>query len=157
MKYFGLIADVGATLHPHGTGSTRLHVTFTCFFYNSCSIERFFKFKDAVPDLLSSSVVYRFACAQCSATYIGETSRHLYSRIAEHQGRSPRTGQLLKNVNSNVFKHFLDTGHDINTNNFEILTSAPNGNLKILESVFIEKLKPSLNLTVSSTPLTILG
>ena len=29
MKYFGLIADVGATLHPHATGSTRLHVTIT--------------------------------------------------------------------------------------------------------------------------------
>ena len=106
---------------------------------------------------MSSSVVYKFACAQCSATYVGETSRHLYSRIAEHQGRSPRTGQLLQNVNSNVFKHFLDSGHDINTNSFEILTLAQNSNLKILESVYIEKLKPSLNLTVSSTPLTILG
>ena len=102
-------------------------------------------------------MVYKFVCAQCSATYVGETSRHLYSRISEHRGRSPRTGHVLSNVSSNVFKHYLDTGHEIENKDFEILISDGGSNLKILESVLIEKLKPALNLTVSSTPLTILS
>ena len=42
-----------------------------------------------------SSVVYKFTCA-CKATYVGETSRRLNTRIIEHLG---------KDRNSHVFKH----------------------------------------------------
>ena len=36
-----------------------------------------------------------FSCGQCTSTYIGETYRHLSTRIVEHKGIAIRTGQTL--------------------------------------------------------------
>jgi len=36
---------------------------------------------------LRSRVVYKFTCAGCNACYIGETSRHLSTRVREHLSR----------------------------------------------------------------------
>ena len=41
-------------------------------------------------------MVYQFKCAGCSACYIGETTRHLSSRIVEH---------LKTDKNSHIYKH----------------------------------------------------
>ena len=43
-----------------------------------------FSVKDPVPFDLRSRVVYKFLCAGCNASYIGETSRHLSTRVREH-------------------------------------------------------------------------
>ena len=56
-------------------------------------IKMFFSFKDPIPDALKSMVVYQFTCAGCD---IGETSRHLATRVKEH---------LSIDKNSHVFKH----------------------------------------------------
>ena len=45
---------------------------------------------------LKSSVVYKFTCAGCGSRYVGETSRHLSTRIKEHLG---------SDKNSYIFKH----------------------------------------------------
>ena len=47
-------------------------------------LNSFFSLKDVPRASLKSSVVYRFTCASCSASYVGETSRHLTTRIKEH-------------------------------------------------------------------------
>ena len=125
-------------------------------FKNQFSIGSFFQYKDRVPRMLSSNVVYLYTCALCGATYCGETSRHLQTRIAEHQGISSRTGRPLTNTNSTIFNHKFDTGHSVNVNSFEIVQKCKPGSTKIHESIYIHRNKPSLNNSESSVPLAIL-
>ena len=92
----------------------------------------------------------------CSATYVGETTRHLRTRISEHRGLSPRSGLPVSSKNnSNIYAHYIDTGHDILPSQFEIV-----GNqdfyLKIAESLIIHKTKPNLNSSHTSVPLNII-
>ena len=124
-------------------------------FKNSFSINSFFQFKDSIPTMIQSNVVYLYSCAQCSATYCGETSRHLQTRICEHRGVSSRTGQLLSKTNSNIFNHFLESGHPVNSNSFKIIQKCKPGSTKIHESILIHKNSPSLNSKESSMPLAI--
>ena len=44
---------------------------------------------------MRTSLLYKFSCAQCASTYIGLTRRMLRTRVAEHAGRSYRTGVIL--------------------------------------------------------------
>ena len=115
----------------------------------------FFKYKDTVPKELRSNVVYKYTCPQCSGTYVGETSRHLKTRIAEHRGVSARTGRQMCNVRSNIFQHRVDTGHTVTPDAFEVLHSGSE-NIKLTESILIHSLKPSLNTNLYSTPLNVL-
>ena len=126
-------------------------------FVNSFNIGSFFKFKDVVPNLMRSNVVYEYKCSQCGDTYIGETTRHLATRIAEHRGVSARTGKpMLKQPNSNIFMHYLETGHEIVKEDFKVLCS-DSQNLKISESLLIHQKKPNLNSMATSVPLRIVG
>ena len=106
--------------------------------------------------MLRGNIVYKYSCPQCNAGYVGETTRHLYTRISEHRGLSPRTLKFLsKDPNSRIFDHYLDSGHEISENIFEIVTSC-NFDLKTVESIAIKLLKPSLNTHNSSISLDIL-
>ena len=63
---------------------------------------------------MKSNNVYKNLCWQCDATYVGETSRHFYTRIAEREGISRRINRpYSKSPNFNIYKHFLDTDHKI--------------------------------------------
>ena len=66
--------------------------------FDVSKISSFFSTKDRTPDHLTSNVVYQFKCLGCNATYIGETRRHLCTRIEEH---------TEKDKNSHIFKHLL--------------------------------------------------
>ena len=46
-----------------------------------------FSVKDPVPVELRSNVVYKFTGGSCTSCYVGETSRHLSTRICEHLNR----------------------------------------------------------------------
>ena len=64
--------------------------------FNSFKIKNYFAYKDPIPNDLKSFLVYKFTCARCSSSYIGETRRHFKNRIEEH----------IKNDNkSHIFKH----------------------------------------------------
>ena len=104
----------------------------------------FFKFKDVLPASLSSSVIYKYTCRECSASYIGMTSKQLKIRISQHMGRSFRTGNINSNEinNSKIFEHFEQKDQPIRVEDFKILTSCPNEDLFILESIYIHKLNP---------------
>ena len=52
--------------------------------FNSFKIKNYFSYKDPIPDDLKSFLVYKFTCASCSSSYIGETCRHFKTRIEEH-------------------------------------------------------------------------
>ena len=131
------ISDLTSKFYPQ--------IDLNIIFENSLSIGSFFRYKDTIPELVRSYVVYKYSCAQCSATYVGESTRHLQTRICEHQNISHRTGKPYGVLGkSNIFKHFLDTGHKILPSQFEILSSANMSNIFVLESIFIHQLKPSL-------------
>ena len=121
-------------------------------------ISSFFPFKDKVPKLMRCGVVYLFKCRCCSASYVGQTTRHLHTRISEPLGISRITGKPSSNpVMSSIFPHLNSTGHSANFDDFEILSSySDTCELLIHESLLISKLKPSLNVQGSSIPLNLL-
>ena len=52
--------------------------------FSSFKVKNLISVKDYVPRSLRSYVVYKFKCAGCNSVYIGETSRHLSTRVREH-------------------------------------------------------------------------
>ena len=131
-----------------------LKVIFTC----DNLIKNYFKIKDKLPLSLVSSVVYQYSCGQCSSSYIGETVKQMKVRISQHKGRSFRTDKLsTTKINSSIFDHFISSNHNILDENFKILKHSNSFDLKILESIFIHKLKPNLNDHSTSTDLFILN
>ena len=51
--------------------------------FNSFKIKNHFSYKDPITDDLKSFLVYKFTCASCSSSYIGETCCHFKTRIEE--------------------------------------------------------------------------
>ena len=86
-----------------------------------------------------------------------KTRKQLKVRVSQHKGISFRTGNMLNSVEkSKILDHSLDSGHFTSDNNFKILDSCQPFNLRILESIYIHKIKPSLNDHASSVELSIL-
>jgi len=109
-----------------------------------------FSVKDPVPLDLRSRVVYKFSCAGCNACYIGETSRHLSTRIHEH---------LSRDRNSHIFQHLQQSEaccRFCSKNCFSIVDSAPNTLQLILkEAVHIRWENPTLNKQLKHADLTL--
>ena len=131
---------------------------FKIILVNKFTIGSLFPYKDRLPTHVRSSLVYQFCCSRCESTYVGSTSRTLGARVAEHMGRSYRTNSLLTSPShSSIRDHSFECDTRFNIDNFKILTSASNTqNLRILESLYIHKLRPPLNDTRSAVPLSII-
>ena len=65
--------------------------------FSSFKIRNTFSVKGPVPVELRSNVVYKLTCASCNSCYIGETSRHLTTRIREHLNRD-RTSHIFQHI-----------------------------------------------------------
>ena len=106
----------------------------------------FFSFKDKIFKGLKSCVVYYFKCRCCSASYVGQTVRHLNTRVSEHLGISALTGKESGSPKlTSILQHLNNTGHTASLDDFKILFSCPSSDeLIIRESLLISKLKPSL-------------
>ena len=92
-----------------------------------------------MPKYLRSFVAYRVTCLSCNTSYIGETTRHLTTRIKE---------LLETGSKSHIFKH-LNTNRNCkelrDTECFEIIDSATfSYRLKLKEAMHITWEKPSL-------------
>ena len=57
--------------------------------------------------LSETGVVYNIPCKQCDKSYIGQTSRELKTRIAEHQYAIKK-----RNMNNSIARHNILEGHD---------------------------------------------
>ena len=68
--------------------------------FTSFKIKNYFSYEDPIPDDLKSFLVYKFTCASCSSSYIGETCRHFKARIEQH---------IKKDKKSQNFKHLQST------------------------------------------------
>ena len=132
------------------------HVNIRLIFSNKFTIGQLFPFKDKIPASVRGNVVYKYQCRICDSTYIGETTRHYSTRVSEHRAVSPRTGAPLQKTNSNMYNHFLETGHFICEEDFCIIGSQLAGDLRTAESIFIHSQKPNLNNMTSSVELNIL-
>ena len=100
--------------------------------------------KDHQRQLTRSNIVYRPNCS-CGSFYIGQTRRNLVKRLEEHQS-SPNS-KVCNHLQSNPLLK-------IDFQNSQILTSCPDKHkYLILESLYIQLLKPNLNLDSSSYPL----
>ena len=64
--------------------------------FNSFKVKNYFSYKDPIPNYLKSFLVYKFTCASCSSSYIGETCHHFKTRIKEH---------IKKDNKYHIFKH----------------------------------------------------
>ena len=84
---------------------------------------------------------------------------YLASRVAEHSGRSLRTNRILAHPShSNIREHAQTCGTPITIDNFTILDSCSNTNdLRILESLYIFKDRPVLNIMQSAHPLCVVS
>ena len=127
-------------------------------FTNPITIGSFFTFKDVLPPLLKSRLVYRFTCPRCDrGTYIGSTKRMFKIRIDEHRGVSYRTNLPISHPTASAIRtHCFKCRHKINYKDFSIISSTKNNfRLLINESIEIKQTHPTLNSDVSSIPLCI--
>ena len=110
-----------------------------------------FSYKEPIPNDLKSFLVYKFACASCSSSYIAKTCRHSKTRIEEH----------IKMYNrSHIFKHLHSTATCFDSYSslcFKIIDKANSKfDLKIKEASHINWGKPSLNAQQKHVALTLL-
>ena len=114
---------------------------------NPFTISSFFKFKDALPKALCSSVIYKFRCAEngTASEYFGLTTRRLADRVAEHRGVSPRTRKLSSKPPLASFRNYsVNSSCDIDLNSVQVVSSDKSVfSLKILESIYIHKNRPN--------------
>ena len=109
-----------------------------------------FPFKDRIPANICSSVVYKFTCSSCQATYRGKTSRHFIVRCRETFGINKK-GISIKGASSSTRDHINETGHAAPFDDFCILNKANNNiDLLIHESLLILRDGLTLNQQNSS-------
>ena len=91
--------------------------------------------KSKIPDDLKSRVIYEITCSGCKSSYVGQTTRHLMTRLAEHARNSSPVGSHLENC----------TGH-APLINAKILDQCEDpGRLLTLEALYIARRQLTLN------------
>ena len=108
--------------------------------FGSFKVKNLIKVKDSVPRSLRSCVVYKFTCAGCNSVYVGETCRHISTRVREH---------LCTDKNSHVYKHlqnYKTCKDSCDESCFKVIDSAKTYHqLKIKEALHILWEGPNLN------------
>ena len=138
------------------------HIDPKLILANNHKIGTFFKYKDTLPKILQSSVIYKYCCPQstCGSVYVGSSIRSLLIRGLEHKGYSPYTGLPLpaqSKKHSAIRDHSENCSGVVSLNDFQIISSLRNPtDLRILESLYIATMKPNLNDKSSAFPLKII-
>ena len=127
---------------------------------NRLTIGSSFRVKEHLPVHLCSNVIYQYKCASegCTYSYVGSTERILHDRTCEHIGVSFCIGSRLTDPKpSSIREHSRLCLHSMQQDSFKIVGKCGKGDdLRLLESVFIQYLKPDLNNTETSAPLHII-
>ena len=130
------------------------HCSLKVIFKSSCRLSNLFSFKDRIPLMLRSGIVYNFTCVGCNANYYGKTIRHFKVRACEHLRISPLTGESVSPGPTAVSEHLKSCRCSPSLRSFKIITSESNDfKLTVMESLLIQRDKPPLNRTVKSMPL----
>ena len=81
-----------------------------------------FRFKDHVPQILTSGVVYKFYCKLCNESYYGECVRHIAVRSGELTGISPLTNKKVQpRKDSAACHHLLNCNNSFTFEDFSVL------------------------------------
>ena len=113
-------------------------------YFTSCKVGSFFSLKSKTPFNLRARVVYKFQCLSDSGTtYIGETKRHVVTRVNEHLAPKESNKSAIKD-------HILECNRckngQISVENFSVMKGCRNEyTCKISEALCIKKYKPVLN------------
>ena len=91
--------------------------------------------KPKVQDCFKSGSVYKIECPRCNSCYVGQTSRHVITRIKEHIKNGP------------VGNHFSQCNCQLSMYNVSLLYSSSRNvfHLMTLEALMIKDIKPCLN------------
>ena len=93
--------------------------------------------KSKIPKLLQSHVVYEIICPGCKSSYVGQTARHLTTRLCEHSRDSSHMGTHLK---------ICHRSEKFGKGNIKIIDKTSNPvKLLTLEALHIARRKPQLN------------
>ena len=155
--YFGQQSETMRTELKISLDKILPNFNFNISLVNKFTIGSFFNYKDKLPFAIRSSCVYKFSCAQCARSYVGSSTRSFHTRIAEHGGRSSRTGRNLSAPPfSAIREHCNSCNSIISPNNFKIIDYSKDvTSLRLIESLYIFKLKPDLNSMQTAFPLLI--
>lgn len=93
--------------------------------------------KPAIEKSFKSGIVYQITCPRCNSRYVGQSVRHLLTRIKEHSRTSTPVGSHFQSCNNNN----ISIDNDVKI----LATSNSQRQLLIKEALFINDLKPSLN------------
>ena len=105
--------------------------------------------KDAIPDMEKSGVICCILCAECLATYVGETKRKLCKRMDEHK-RAVRMADFNVSV---IAEHAWNAGHGVDWNGVTILDQHKDLHPRLaLEAFHIRKQPLPLNRDKGSLP-----
>jgi hypothetical protein len=110
LPYIPTISDKFKTI------TNKFNVKLALFSLNKLS--RFIKVqKDVLSNNLKKNVVYKIMCKDCDASYVGQTSRKLKTRITEHRNH------INWNTNNHfvIAEHRLNCNHDFDWENIKIL------------------------------------
>ena len=83
------------TLIKRYCGNLTIKLTFSSF-----KIKNLIKVKDPVPRSPLSCVAFKFTCAGCNSVYVGETCRHISTRIQEHLFTRQTQNSFYASLNS---------------------------------------------------------
>jgi hypothetical protein len=132
----------------------------TVAFKNPFTIGSYFRCKEGLKDTLRSGIVYLYECDRCNSSYVGSTAVQLTIRRCQHAGVSHRTFQPLNvKSQSSIRDHCENSTRNCSfkPSNFKIIDSYSGrcSDLRVLESLHIVSLNPSMNDTNSAAPLYI--
>ena len=92
--------------------------------------------KQSIDKSLKSGVVYKISCPRCPSCYVGQTSRHVITRMKEHNGKSKP-----------VRRHFEACECEFTMDDVDIIKSSSKSmyHLMTLEVLLIRSIKPNIN------------
>lgn len=98
--------------------------------------------KDRLPTGKHTNVVYRLQCRDCNASYVGQTSRTLNTRIMEHKSL-PKNLSLVLPV---VQEHRINCNHEFSWDETKILYTEPSYFRRLIaEMIYIKLQSNGLN------------
>lgn len=109
--------------------------------------------KDKIETLEKTNVVYEIPCKDCESRYIGQTKRHLKTRIQEHK----RSINHLDNDHTALARHVKNTKHNFDFDKTRVLENEENLKKRLtIEMIKIKKEKNSVNYRTDIEKLSII-
>ena len=120
-------------------------------FYSLNKLSHFIKTqKDPLDINMYKNVVYKIDCANCDASYVGQTGRQLGTRITEHKNHIKRK----VSTRSVITEHRIEQGHEFKWGDIRVLDTEPHYHKRLTsEMLYIKRQNNSLNLQTDTEGL----